>query len=96
MWLTFEHRSPRWLCSKGREQTALDILTKYHGAGDPTDAVVQHEYNEIKETIEAEMTQNKNPFHLKALFATKGNRYRSFIIIWCGICKQWSGNGLVS
>ncbi|KAI8194729.1 Lactose permease [Colletotrichum sp. SAR 10_65] len=94
--LFFLPESPRWLCSKGREQTALDILTKYHGAGDPNDAVVQHEYNEIKETIEAEMTQNKNPFHLKALFATKGNRYRSFIIIWCGICKQWSGNGLVS
>ncbi|KAI3556672.1 sugar transporter [Colletotrichum abscissum] len=94
--LFFLPESPRWLCSKGKEQTALDILTKYHGAGDADDAVVQHEYAEIKETIEAEITQNKNPFHLKALFATPGNRWRSFIIIWCGICKQWSGNGLVS
>ncbi|GJD03529.1 hexose transporter protein [Colletotrichum higginsianum] len=88
--------SPRWLCSRGKEQTALDILAKYHGAGNVDDAVVQHEYAEIRDTIEAEITQNKNPFHLKALFATPGNRWRSFIIIWCGICKQWSGNGLVS
>ncbi|KAK7446552.1 sugar transporter [Colletotrichum acutatum] len=84
--LFFLPESPRWLCSKGREQTALDILTKYHGAGDADDAVVQHEYAEIKETIEAEITQNRNPFHLKALFTTPGNRWRSFIIIWCGIC----------
>ncbi|EXF77623.1 sugar transporter [Colletotrichum fioriniae PJ7] len=90
--LFFLPESPRWLCSKGKEQTALDILTKYHGAGDADDAVVQHEYAEIKETIEAEITQNKNPFHLKALFATPGNRWRSFIIICmlksAGITKQ--------
>ncbi|GKT46163.1 lactose permease [Colletotrichum spaethianum] len=88
--------SPRWLCSKGKEQTALEILTKYHGAGSVDDVVVQHEYSEIRDTIEAEISQNKNPFHLKALFATPGNRWRSFIIIWCGICKQLSGNGLIN
>ncbi|KAK1579341.1 MFS hexose transporter [Colletotrichum navitas] len=94
--LLFLPESPRWLCSKGKEQTALEILTKYHGAGNVDDVVVQHEYAEIRDTIEAEISQNKHPFHLKALFATPGNRWRSFIIIWCGICKQWSGNGLIS
>jgi MFS family permease len=30
------------------------------------------------------------------LVNTPGNRWRTFILIWCGIAKQWSGNGLVS
>jgi Na+/melibiose symporter-like transporter len=93
--LTIEiYRSPRWLVSKGREQQALEILIKYHGAGDAEDSVVQHEFAEIRDTIELELAQRKTS--LKLLISTPGYRWRTFIIVWCGICKQWSGNGLVS
>ncbi|KAK2792595.1 hypothetical protein FQN52_003100 [Onygenales sp. PD_12] len=86
--------SPRWLVSMNQEQKALSILTKYHGASDPTDAVVQHEFAEIKETIELELSSARTRW--STLFSTRGNRWRSLILIWCGVCKQWSGNGLVS
>lgn len=80
--------------SVGKEQRALDILAKYHGEGNPDDDVVRYEFNEIRETIELELASRKTRW--RELFATPGNRWRSFIMIWCGICKQWSGNGLVS
>ncbi|GLA84296.1 hypothetical protein AtubIFM56815_008507 [Aspergillus tubingensis] len=86
--------SPRWLISRGREQAALAILAKYHGNGDAQDIVVQQEYQEMKETIELEIAAKKTSW--KELINTRGNRWRSFILIWCGICKQWSGNGLIS
>lgn len=90
----FMPESPRWLISQGKEQKALDILAEYHGAGNPNDEIVQIEFTEIKETIEAEIAAKKTSW--KELFNTRGNRWRSFIMIWCGICKQCSGNGLVS
>ncbi|GLA45001.1 hypothetical protein AnigIFM63604_000292 [Aspergillus niger] len=86
--------SPRWLISRGREQAALAILAKYHGNGDAQDIVVQQEYQEMKETIELEIAAKKTSW--KELINSRGNRWRSFILIWCGICKQWSGNGLIS
>ncbi|PLB44794.1 MFS hexose transporter [Aspergillus steynii IBT 23096] len=86
--------SPRWLISKGREDAALQILVKYHGNGNPDDPVVQFEFQEMKETIELEIAANNTSW--SALFNSRGNRWRSFILVWCGVCKQWSGNGLVS
>ncbi|KAL1983599.1 hypothetical protein VTN96DRAFT_10178 [Rasamsonia emersonii] len=86
--------SPRWLVSVGKEEKALQTLIKYHGAGNPDDAVVRYEFEEIQKTIELEIASKKTSW--KTLFSTRGNRWRSFILIWCGICKQWSGNGLVS
>lgn len=67
----------------------------------------------MKETIELEIAAKKTSW--KELINSRGNRWRSFILIWCGesmypqtnhhhhlipkkpgICKQWSGNGLIS
>lgn len=78
----------------GEEEKALQILTKYHGAGNPDDDIVRYEFEEITSTIELEIHARKSSW--KSLFNTRGNRWRSFILIWCGVCKQWSGNGLVS
>ncbi|GAB7347320.1 hypothetical protein MBLNU459_g3398t1 [Dothideomycetes sp. NU459] len=86
--------SPRWLVSQGRDAAALRVLAEYHGAGDADDGIVQYEFAEIKGTIEAEIAARKMAW--STLFSSRGNRWRAFILIWCGVCKQWSGNGLVS
>ncbi|KAI9741045.1 MAG: hypothetical protein M1834_002756 [Cirrosporium novae-zelandiae] len=90
----FLPESPRWLVARSHEEKALSILAKYHGNGDRTDIVVQTEYREILSTIELEISAKQTRW--SELWRTPGNRWRSFILIWCGICKQWSGNGLVS
>ena len=85
--------SPRWLISKGLEQKALEVLAHYHANGDQEDEVVQLEFAEICATIELEKAAAQTKW--SELWRTKGNRWRCAILITCGVCKQWSGNGLV-
>ncbi|RAL63134.1 hypothetical protein DID88_004216 [Monilinia fructigena] len=85
---------PRWLVSKGREDAALDVLSQYHANGNWEDEVVQFEYREIVGTIELEIAAKQTRW--SELWRGRGNQWRMFIMIFFGICKQWSGNGVVS
>lgn len=86
--------SPRWLISKGRDDEALNILTKYHG-NNMEDDFVRFEYNEIRETLRLEKeAASSNGW--KELVRTPGNRKRCILIILTAIFSQCSGNGLVS
>ena len=86
----FLPESPRYLVSVGKEEKALEVLAEYYANGDREDEVVQYAYKEIVETIELEIAGHKTKW--SELWSTKDNRWRSFIMIWCGICKQCSGN----
>lgn len=87
--------SPRFLVSKDKSEQALAILAKHHGGGDENDALVQFQYREIKETIQADRVSNTATTYLD-FFRTKGNRWRLAIIISLGIISQYSGAALFS
>jgi Sugar (and other) transporter len=87
--------SPRWLISKGKDEKAKKILTKYHGNGDEADPFVEWEFVEIRDTIRLEQEASANSgWH--EMIRTPGNRKRCILIILTAIFSQCSGNGLVS
>jgi sugar porter (SP) family MFS transporter len=86
--------SPRWLIFKDRNEEALSILVKYHGDGNPQDALVQAEFREISETLRIEKSDKTGG--IKLFVSSPGNRRRFAILVVLAVAGQWSGNGLVS
>ena len=56
-------KSPRWLMIKGKEEEALNILTRIHGK-----EMADREYKEIKDSIQEEGKQKKASIFQKSLF----------------------------
>ena len=81
--------------SKDRNDEALRMLAHYHADDNESDATVQFEYAEMKETLRLEFLHQKSSSYMDFI-KTKGNRMRLMIIISLGLFSQWSGNALVS
>ncbi len=62
--LYFVPKSPRWLMTKGREEEALNILTRIHGEEIATKEIV-----EIRDSIQSESVKDKVSLFVKPLLA---------------------------
>lgn len=87
--------SPRYLVSKDRNDEALLVLSRHHAGGNIHDAVVQFEYQEIRQTIQMDRGADRASSYLDFL-RTRGNRWRLAIIVSLGVISQYSGNALFS
>ncbi|KKY25198.1 putative lactose permease [Phaeomoniella chlamydospora] len=92
----FFPESPRWLIQKDRREEALAIFAKYHTkTGDPNDPIVQLEYQEVIEQMNA--YRNENPWYdFREFYNTRAARYRISMVICMAFFGQWSGNNVVS
>lgn len=91
----FVPESPRYLINKDKAEDALNMLAKWHGGGDASNATVQFQYREIKETIEMEKSANKSTTYADFV-RSKGNLWRLAIVISLGVISQYSGSPLFS
>lgn len=87
--------SPRWLVDHGKDQQAIDVITKYHCGGDSNHPLVAFEYSDIQEALRIEKEAAKGTTYL-SLFKGRGNLRRMRVIIAIAFFSQWSGNGIVS
>lgn len=90
----FLPESPRWLIANDRSSEALEILARYHAAGDCSSPLVAREMGEIVDAINKE--KEAEGVGWGALIATPGNRKRLFIVVCLGAFAQWNGIGVVS
>ncbi|KAF8543136.1 general substrate transporter [Trichophaea hybrida] len=91
----FLPESPRWLMANDRHEEALQVLTKYHGDGNPDDALVKLSYSEMQELISIEGS-DKRWWDYSKLVKTRASRWRLTMVISMGFFGQWSGNAAIS
>ncbi|KAJ7250892.1 general substrate transporter [Mycena haematopus] len=88
--------SPRWLYTRGKKEHAAQILARFHSSnGDPSSPLVALEMEEIEEKVSLEGA-DKRWWDFRPLFRTRGDRWRTFMVIIIGFFGQLSGNGLIT
>ncbi|RDW82721.1 sugar transporter hexose transporter [Coleophoma cylindrospora] len=91
----FIPESPRWLYVNNREQAAKDMLTRYHGEGNPESEWVRLQMSEYNELLEIDGA-DKRWWDYRALFHDKSSRYRLYCNCCVAVFGQWAGNAVLS
>jgi sugar porter (SP) family MFS transporter len=87
--------SPRWQYVNGKREKAKEMLTWYHGEGNPDSVWVQMQLREYEEYLEVDGA-DKRWWDYRALFKDRASRYRLACNCTIAIFGQWSGNGPIS
>lgn len=91
----FLPESPRWLYVNNKKEKAIEVLTKYHGNGNPDSPWVTlqlHEYDELLSMDGAD----KRWWDYRALFRDRPAVYRLCCNLAISIFGQWAGNAVLS
>ncbi|CAK1358420.1 Lactose permease [Cercospora beticola] len=91
----FIPESPRWLFVNNKRSKAIEVLTKWHGYGNPDSAWVKLEVSEYEEYLNTNGA-DKRFWDYSALFGSRSARYRIACNIVFSIFAQWAGNGVLS
>ncbi|OUM57458.1 hypothetical protein PIROE2DRAFT_34666, partial [Piromyces sp. E2] len=91
IFMCFLPKSPRWLCSKDRDEEAVEVLAKLNAAS-TSDAVVQEELKAIQEDVAATRAAGSSSFG--ELFSSVIRR-RTFITFLMQLFQQWTGINVI-
>ncbi|KLT41309.1 general substrate transporter [Cutaneotrichosporon oleaginosum] len=86
-------QSPRWLVAQGREDEARKILANLHANGKMDDPLVTMEMDEVANAIELERSNTEG---WSALWRTKANRWRTWIVVHSAAGAQLNGIGIIA
>lgn len=92
MWLP---ESPRWLYVNGKKDVAAEVITKYHGGGNPDSPWVTLQLHEYEELLNQDGA-DKRWWDYRALFGSRSAIYRLSCNIVMSIFGQWAGNAVLS
>jgi len=89
--MSFLPKSPRWLCSKDRDEEAVEVLAKLNAAS-TSDELVQSELKAIQEDVAATRAAGSSSF--SELFSPVIRR-RTFITFLIQLFQQWTGINVI-
>jgi len=89
--MSFLPKSPRWLCSKDRDEEAVEVLAKLNAAS-TSDSLVHEELKAIQEDVAATRAAGSSSFG--ELFSTVIRR-RTFITFLMQLFQQWTGINVI-
>lgn len=95
--ILFMPESPRWLWANNKQDTAREIVIKYHGDGKADSAVAELEFREIEEMISQETeSSDKRFWDYRGLFDSRGKLYRIWLLMLVSIFSQFIGGSVIS
>ena len=86
--------SPRYLAKTGQQEAALRVLAKLHSNGDENDQLVQAEFHEILEALDAEARLPRG--RLSEFVETRGNQRRLLTLVFFAWVLSMSGQNLLA